>query len=171
MPGEITHTRCGWIANEDPATGPGTQSFQNNACYFTVIHPLFWDISFSPQTSTVVQPSPTALNANLIFQIANYQTATSSWKVVEVLRRIGAKVKEGIIEYGETKKSMFSDEKKWKKIASIAAKGALVWVFGGPDAGLTSLGAVDLPSQSKTHNGAYLNHSEVSFIFILSELT
>jgi hypothetical protein len=81
MPGEITHTRCGWIANEDPANSPGTQSFQNNPCYFTVIHPLFWDISFSPQTSSVVQPSPTALNANLIFQIAS-SSGTKVWPMI-----------------------------------------------------------------------------------------
>ena len=36
MPDGITHTRCGWIAVEDPANSPGTRGFQNNADYFNV---------------------------------------------------------------------------------------------------------------------------------------
>lgn len=50
-------------------------------------------------------------------------------------------MKEEIIQYGERKKSMFSDKKEWKKIAAIAVNSAFVWLVSGPGAGLTSLGA------------------------------
>ena len=34
-------------------------------------------------------------------------TETSSWKIVEIMRRSGAMIKEGIIEYSERKKDFF----------------------------------------------------------------
>jgi hypothetical protein len=63
-------------------------------------------------------------------------TETSSWRIVDFLRRMGAKIKEKIIEYGETKAAFFHQKDARKKVLSVAVGGALVWAIGGPAAGI-----------------------------------
>jgi hypothetical protein len=65
-------------------------------------------------------------------------TETSSWKIVEIMRRSGAMIKEGIIEYSERKKEFFREN--WKQVLSKVAGVAFIWMFGGPNAGLEKLG-------------------------------
>jgi len=78
----IPHRRCGWIAVEDPANSPGTESFQSHAGYFNVIHPVFWKVSLSPNNNDNTVGSPnTQLDANRIFRIAN-SSRTKVWPMI-----------------------------------------------------------------------------------------
>jgi hypothetical protein len=65
-------------------------------------------------------------------------TETSSWKLVEIMKKSGAKIKGEIIEFTERKKLFFREN--WKKVLSKAVGAAFVWVWGGPAAGLGNLG-------------------------------
>ena len=68
-------------------------------------------------------------------------TETSSFKIVQFLRRIGANIKDKIVEHGETKVAFFSQAEAWKKVLSGGLGAAFIWAFGGPTAGLLALGA------------------------------
>ena len=56
-------------------------------------------------------------------------TQTSSWKIVEIFKKIGANMKNEIIEYAEHKKTFFREN--WEIVLCKAARGAFVWVFEG----------------------------------------
>lgn len=71
-------------------------------------------------------------------------TETSSWKIVEILRRSGSKVKKVIKEYGQEKYAVFRKRKTWKKVISRAGGAAFAWALGGPVAGLGALGAASI---------------------------
>jgi hypothetical protein len=66
-------------------------------------------------------------------------TETSSHKIVEVLKKIGANVKTNPIQCPEDKKNLLKDNSSGQVLA-VAAGVALVYMWGGPNGGLESLG-------------------------------
>jgi len=66
-------------------------------------------------------------------------TETSSWKIVEVLNRIGANVKTNTSIYTNEKHNLFKG-KFDSEVLAVAAGAAFVYLWGGPKYGLTSLG-------------------------------
>jgi hypothetical protein len=65
---------------------------------------------------------------------------TSSWKIVELLRAIGAKVKEESRAYAEKKADYFRKRKNWKEMAAEALGVAFGCVVAGPIGLLPALG-------------------------------
>jgi len=57
---------------------------------------------------------------------------SSSWKIVELLRKSGAQVKEELRGYGEKKAAYFKKREAWKEAAAAALGIAFVWLIGSP---------------------------------------
>jgi hypothetical protein len=78
-------------------------------------------------------------------------TQTSSWKIVQILEKIGAKVNKEIIEDGETKqlylnkelylnKNQNSQKASWRKALAKTTGVGFIWLIGGPSAEMTTQG-------------------------------
>jgi spore germination protein YaaH len=72
------HARCGWIEDLDPMANPaGVTTFQNNASFFNVIHPVFYTIDNSTFTLT-----PTTQDPNHVIPPAAQAAGTDVWPLI-----------------------------------------------------------------------------------------
>jgi hypothetical protein len=64
--------------------------------------------------------------------------------LVEILKKIGAKVKSEVVDFGQTKRAAFGKKQTWKKVLAKVAGAAFIWIVGGPLAGMASFGVAGL---------------------------
>jgi hypothetical protein len=69
---------------------------------------------------------------------------TSSFWLADRLREFGAKIKTKVIEHGRSKRSLFRSKKFWKKALATTAGAGFLWMWGGPLAGLGTLGVAGI---------------------------
>ena len=137
---------CASVAASDLRRKFKSQRLSNNNCFSpSVISKRL--ISGATETLSVAKSSVSETSEEpgaVSFYAAIkpiFCTETSSFKIVQYLRRIGANIKDKIVEHGETKVAFFSQAEASRKVLSGGLGAAFIWAFGGPTAGLLALGA------------------------------
>jgi hypothetical protein len=70
-------------------------------------------------------------------------TQTSSWKIVQILENIGAKVQKEIVQDGETKEVFLNKDtkkKNWRTAVAKSTGAAFIWCIGGPSSSMSNQG-------------------------------
>ena len=63
---------------------------------------------------------------------------------MQILEKVGARIKKEMVQEGETKKAFLRKRENWRKIIAKAAGVGFIWLIGGTIAGMTSLGVTGI---------------------------